>query len=240
MFLVQAILRVSKIMEKSKRKQASRIQTSILSSAEKKVLVAIAERLPKRVASDMLTAVGVFGSAVMALGYYLSNFNVAWLWLASFGLVLNWFGDSLDGTVARVRNTQRPVYGYYIDHTVDVLNEAMMFIGAGLSPFLDLRAAVIAYIIYLALTLNVYINVHLRGEFNLSYMGMGPTEFRVVLILLNTILFFIGPSVIGNTVLIYISFAIPAILLIIYIVTIIKDIRHFAKTDPPVKNENSD
>ncbi len=223
-----------------KIKQSSRIQTSLLSSAEKKVLVIIARKLPRWVTSDFLTAVGVFGSAVMALGYYLSNYNVAWLWLSSFGLAINWFGDSLDGTVARVRNTQRPIYGYYLDHTVDVLNEAMMFIGAGLSPFLDMRAAVLAYIIYLALTLNVYINVHLRGEFNLSYMGLGPTEFRVVLIIINTVLFFIGPSITGHVSLVWISFAIPVILLFLYLVTIFKDIRHFAKIDPPVKNEDSD
>ncbi len=224
-----------------KIQQSSRIQTSLFSSTEKKVLVSIARKLPGWVTSDMLTAVGVIGSAVMALGYYLSNFNVAWLWLSSSGLVLNWFGDSLDGTVARVRNTQRPIYGYYLDHTVDVLNEAMMFIGAGLSPFLDLRAAVIAYIIYLAMTLNVYINVHLRGEFKLTYMGCGPTEFRLVLIILNTVLFFVGPSIIGQVAILYISFAIPAILLFLYLVTIIKDIRHFAKIDPAVKkDENPD
>lgn len=219
--------------------QATRIQTSFLASAEKRVLVAIAKRLPGWVSSDMLTFVGVVGSILMALGYYLSNGNVAWLWLASTGLFLNWFGDSLDGTVARVRNAQRPVYGYYLDHTVDVLNEALMFIGAGLSPYLDMRAAVAAYIIYLALTLNVYVNVHLRGEFNLSYMGIGPTEFRIVLVVLNTILFFIGPSIVGSPVLIYISFAIPAILLFLYLVTIFKDARHFAKIDPPVKNEDN-
>lgn len=222
-----------------KARQATRIQTSFLASAEKRVLVAIAKRLPGWVSSDMLTFVGVVGSILMALGYYLSNGNVAWLWLASTGLFLNWFGDSLDGTVARVRNAQRPVYGYYLDHTVDVLNEALMFIGAGLSPYLDMRAAVAAYIIYLALTLNVYVNVHLRGEFNLSYMGIGPTEFRIVLVVLNTILFFIGPLIVGSPVLIYISFAIPAILLFLYLVTIFKDARHFAKIDPPVKNEDN-
>ena len=222
-----------------KIKQSSRIQASFLSGTEKKILVKIAQALPGWVTSNMLTAVGVAGSIVIALGYYLSNSDVSWLWLASLGFVLNWFGDSLDGTVARVRNTQRPVFGYYLDHTVDVVNEALMFIGAGLSPYLDLRAAVIAYIIYLALTLNVYINVHLKGEFNLTYLGFGPTEFRVVMIALNTVLFFIGPSLTGNPALLYISFAIPAILLVLYGVTIIKDIRYFSKIDPLKKNDDT-
>lgn len=222
-----------------KIKQSSRIQASFFSGAEKKILVKIAQALPGWITSNMLTAVGVVGSIVIASGYYLSNYDVSWLWLASLGFVLNWFGDSLDGTVARVRNTQRPVFGYYLDHTVDVINEALMFIGAGLSPYLDLRAAVLAYIIYLALTLNVYINVHLRGEFNLTYMGFGPTEFRVVMIALNAVLFFVGPSLTGNPALIYISFAIPAILFVLYSVTIIKDIRHFSKIDPLKKNGNT-
>ena len=222
-----------------KIKQSSRIQASFFSGAEKKILVKIAQALPGWITSNMLTAVGVVGSIVIASGYYLSNYDVSWLWLASLGFVLNWFGDSLDGTVARVRNTQRPVFGYYLDHTVDVINEALMFIGAGLSPYLDLRAAVLAYIIYLALTLNVYINVHLRGEFNLTYMGFGPTEFRVVMIALNAVLFFVGPSLTGNPALICISFAIPAILFVLYSVTIIKDIRHFSKIDPLKKNGNT-
>lgn len=222
-----------------KIKQSSRIQASFFSGAEKKILVKIAQALPGWITSNMLTAVGVVGSIVIASGYYLSNYDVSWLWLASLGFVLNWFGDSLDGTVARVRNTQRPVFGYYLDHTVDVINEALMFIGAGLSPYLDLRAAVLAYIIYLALTLNVYINVHLRGEFNLTYMGFGPTEFRVVMIALNAVLFFVGPSLTGNPALIYISFAIPAILFVLYSVTIVKDIRHFSKIDPLKKNVNT-
>lgn len=222
-----------------KIKQSSRIQASFLSCAEKKILVKIAQALPGWISSNMLTAIGVAGSIVIALGYYLSNSDVAWLWLASLGFVLNWFGDSLDGTVARVRNAQRPVFGYYLDHTVDVVNEAMMFLGAGLSPYLDFRAAVIAYIIYLALTLNVYINVHLRGEFNLTYLGFGPTEFRVVMIALNAVLFFVGPSLIGNSSLLYVSFAIPVILFVIYSVTIVKDIRHFSKIDPLKKNVNT-
>ena len=110
-------------------KQAERIQTSILNAAEKKVLVWLAQRQPKWMTSDILTAIGFFGALVIAAGYILVNQNVAFLWLASLGLVINWYGDSLDGTLARVRNTQRPVYGYYLDHTVDAINEVIMFVG---------------------------------------------------------------------------------------------------------------
>ena len=92
-------------------KQAERIQTSILNAAEKKVLVWLAQRQPKWMTSDILTAIGFFGALVIAAGYILVNQNIGFLWLASLGLVINWYGDSLDGTLARVRNTQRPVYG---------------------------------------------------------------------------------------------------------------------------------
>ena len=109
-----------------------RIQTSILNGAEKKLLVWLAERQPKWVVSDLLTIVGMIGSVMIAAGFILSNGNVNCLWLSIAGFIVNWYGDSLDGTIARVRGTQRPIYGYYLDHSVDVFNEAFMFIGIGL------------------------------------------------------------------------------------------------------------
>jgi len=223
-----------------KIQQARRIQTSLLNAAEKKALVKMAGAMPKWVTSDMLTFVGTLGALVIALGYYLSNTNIAFLWLASFGFVINWFGDSLDGSLARVRNTQRPLYGYYLDHTVDVINEAFMFLGAGLSPIIDMKVAVAAFIVYLALTLNVSMNAHLRSEFKLTYMGMGPTEFRIIVILLNTILFFCGESVYESPKLSLVTAVIPLILTIIYIVTIIKDLRYYASVDPVKKYDGKE
>ncbi len=143
-------------------KKAVRIQTSFLNAAEKKALVWLAERMPRRVTSDHLTLVGIIGSIIIAAGYILSRFHISFLWLATFGFVVNWFGDSLDGTLARVRNTQRPIYGYYLDHTVDVINEIVMFVGIGLSPLVNLDLAVSALGLYLILTLNVSMNAHLR------------------------------------------------------------------------------
>ena len=113
------------------KKQAARIQTSILNAAEKKVLVWLAERMPSWVTSDMLTFVGFIGALVVAAGYALSNLSLYWMWLSCLGLFINWFGDSLDGSLARVRNTQRKTYGFFIDHNVDVINETIMFIGVG-------------------------------------------------------------------------------------------------------------
>ena len=137
--------------------QAQRIQTSFINGIEKRALVWLAKRMPRWVNSDMLTAVGTLGALIVAIGFALSCLNVQWLWLSSFGLLVNWFGDSLDGTLARVRDCQRPVYGYYVDHTVDCINEGLMFIGAGLSPFLHLDLALLAYAEELALRADPHV-----------------------------------------------------------------------------------
>ena len=119
------------IMETTERKQSERIQTSILNAAERKALVWLASKQPAWMTSNILTFIGVIGSVIIALGYILSDRNISWLWLASAGFVINWYGDSLDGSLARFRKTQRPVYGFYLDHMVDVFNEMFMFVGVG-------------------------------------------------------------------------------------------------------------
>ena len=233
-------------------KKAERIQTSFLNGVEKKALVWLAQRQPKWVTSDMLTWIGTFGSMLIALGYILSHINVNWLWLSSFGLIVNWYGDSLDGTLARVRKTQRPIYGYYLDHTVDGINETFMFVGIGLSPFLNLYTALAMLVVYLQLTLNVSMNAHLKSEFKLTYAGLGPTEFRVAAILLNTLLILIKPwqqfervfTIFGKTVYVhaldYPGLAILAILLLVYFVTVWNDMRYYAKIDPLPKRKEDE
>ncbi|MBR4740470.1 MAG: CDP-alcohol phosphatidyltransferase family protein, partial [Bacteroidales bacterium] len=166
-------------------KQAQRIQTSILNPYEKKILVYLAQRMPAWVTSDHLTFVGFLGALIMATGYSLSNLNLHWLWLSCFGLFVNWFGDSLDGSLARVRNTQRKTYGFFIDHNVDVINETIMFIGVGVSPLVNMSFAMFALIAYLMLSVYVYIDCHLKGEMRLTYGGLGPTEFRLGLFITN-------------------------------------------------------
>ena len=169
------------------KETSERIQTSILNAAEKKALVWMAQRLPGWVTSDMLTYLGVAGAVICAVGFVLGNVNVNYLWISSLGLVVNWFGDSLDGTVARVRNTQRPVYGFFIDHTLDAVTICIMCIGAGLSPMLRLDVALLVLAGYLALSIYTYIGAILKGEFRLTYSSFGPTEFRLVVILINTL-----------------------------------------------------
>ncbi|MBQ6044447.1 MAG: CDP-alcohol phosphatidyltransferase family protein [Bacteroidales bacterium] len=220
------------------RKQATRIQSSVLNSLEHKALIWLAARQPKWVTSDMLTAVGTIGAFLIGLGYALTSVDINFLWLSTFGLLVNWYGDSLDGNLARYRRKQRPIYGYYLDHTMDVINEAMMFFGAGMAPFFDMRLTVAAFVLYLVLTLNVSMNAHLRSEFKLTYLKLGPTEFRLIIALANTILLCFGEkvfdSIIPNC---FIGFVV-LMLGIIYFITVISDIKYYSAIDPLPKDDN--
>lgn len=201
--------------------------------------------MPRWVTSDMLTLVGVVGAFLTGLGFFLTHHGIGWLWLSVAGLAINWFGDSLDGTLARVRNCQRPIYGYYIDHTIDCVNEAFMFIGAGLSPLVSLPLALLVFILYLLMTINVSMNAHLKSEFRLTYAKLGPTEFRI-LIALGCLLLICFPSVAAFGVRLsmlgllftFTSLDLLTLLLIvmltgIYLYTIISDARKYARIDPP-------
>lgn len=231
--------------------KATRIQTSLLNALEKKVLVAIATRMPRKVTSDTLTLMGVAGAIVTFLGFLLSNLSLQWLWLVVAGLALNWYGDSLDGTVARVRKTQRPIYGYFLDHNVDVLNEALVFIGAGLSPIISLPVALFALSGYFAISIYTYICQVVKDEFRLTYGKMGPTEFRMVIQLLCICFMYVPaltaqhwPVSFGNEVFFFgifdfIAMAIGLLLYILYLVSFVKDKRRLSVIDPlPENNDN--
>lgn len=224
--------------------QATRIQTSVLNGIEKQILVAMAKRLPRWVTSDMLTCIGVLGAILTGTGFALTHFGYQWLWLSSFGLIVNWFGDSLDGTVARVRRTQRPIYGYYLDHNTDLLCQLAIFVGVGISPMMNMSVSLFVLVMYLMLEVYVSINAHLKSEFRLTYAKMGPTEFRLVVILLNTVVIF-TPALqhFSRTYMLfgsettfrfmdYAGSAIAAIMFLLYLIYFIKDARHFAKIDP--------
>ena len=170
------------------KEKSERIQTSILNKLEKKALVWLANRQPKWMTSDMLTFIGVLGAIICAVGYALSRIDIYWLWLSSFGLFVNWYGDSLDGTLARVRNMQRPIYGFFIDHSLDAITICIMCIGAGLSYLFRMDVAMLLLVGYLVLSVYTYICTIIKDEFRLTYGGgFGPTELRLIIILLNTI-----------------------------------------------------
>ena len=230
------------------KKQAQRIQTSILNPYEKKILTYMAERMPAWVTSDMLTFVGFLGALVMATGYSLSNLNLHWLWLSCLGLFINWFGDSMDGSLARVRGTQRKIYGFFIDHNVDVINETIMFISVGVSPLVNMSFAMFALVAYLMLSVYVYIDCHLKGEMRLTYSGLGPTEFRLLLVITNICFIYIPwlsewkkpMTLFHNDFMIgifdYIAVAAALLIIFFWLRGFFQDAKYFAKIDPP-KNQ---
>ncbi len=142
---------------------------------------------------DHLTAIGILGATVIAAGYGLSNRNPQWLWLANAGLVVHWFGDSLDGTVARFRKIERPRYGFYLDHLTDAYSTLVIGLGLGFSPYMLLAVGLAMVIAYLVLSINVYLETHVFGKFRYGYGVMGPTEARVILLGLNLLALTVGP-----------------------------------------------
>jgi phosphatidylglycerophosphate synthase len=169
---------------------APREKTFLLARPEARVLHRIAARLPARVMPDHLTALGVVAAAGIAAAYALSGGSDAWLWVASGLLVVHWLGDSLDGTLARVRRTERPRYGYYLDHIVDAVATALIGNGLGLSPHMSLAVGLLVVVAYLVLSINTYLETQSLGVFSLGYGRFGPTEARLGLIGLNTAMAF--------------------------------------------------
>lgn len=154
---------------------------SVLAAAEKRLLVWLAQRLPARVSSDHLTALGALamvgaGASFAAVPYSRWALALVPVWLA-----INWFGDSLDGTVARVRNAQRPRYGFYVDHVVDVVNAVLLFGGLALSGIVSPWIASALLVGYLLLSAESFLATHALGVFRISFSGFGPTELRILL-----------------------------------------------------------
>ncbi len=168
-----------------KLKPHTRVLGSWLSPVEKPVLLWLAARLPAWMTPDILTFIGILGSGLILTGYCLTLVNKYFLLLASFGFVLNWFGDSLDGTIARYRKIERPKYGFFVDHSVDAFNEVCIFIGVGISPYAQFTIAMLALVGYLLMSVNVFLSTYVTGEFRLSYARLGPTEARILAIAAN-------------------------------------------------------
>jgi archaetidylinositol phosphate synthase len=167
---------------------APREKTFLLARHEGRVLEWLARRMPARVMPDHMTALGVLAAFGIAAAYVLSNGDRGWLWVASALLVVHWLGDSLDGTLARVRRTERPTYGYYLDHLVDAVATAVIGIGLGLSPYMLLAVGFAIVVAYLVLSINTYLETQALGVFSLGYGRLGPTEARLGLVVLNTAL----------------------------------------------------
>ena len=177
-------------------KDAQRIQQSLLSRLEKKTLVWLAERTPGFINSDHLTALGLVSMLGVGLSYWVSATNPrTGLILATVFLALNWLGDSLDGTLARVRQKLRPRYGFYVDHVVDMLGSVFLLAGLAHSGFMSPRVAAGLAIVFLMLSINCYLATYTLGRFQISFGAFSPTELRILLAVGNIALYW-KPSVI--------------------------------------------
>ena len=169
-----------------------RINDILLGPLERPALRWLAIHLPAWVSPDICTSIGVVGAIIIMVSYILTGINRNFLWLASLGFVINWFGDSLDGTLARFRGIERPLYGFFIDHVTDAATEVLIFLGLGMTPYVRFDVACLVLISYLLLSVLVYVRTCVVGEFRISYSRLGPTEIRVLAILLNTAMYFFG------------------------------------------------
>ena len=159
----------------------TRIQASLLAGIEKQALIWMAERLPGWVGSDHLTALGAFAMLGAGIAFWLApGHPLAFLAAVAF-LAINWFGDSLDGTLARVRHQERPRYGFYVDHVLDVIGILLLFSGLVAGGFMSPIIGAGFLIAYYLLTVEIALATHTVGTFRISYWKMGPTEMRILL-----------------------------------------------------------
>jgi phosphatidylglycerophosphate synthase len=166
-------------------KDALRLQESFTAAAERKALAWLAARIPACVNSDHLTLLGFVAMFLAGASYAFARSHRAGLLLATFFLALNWLGDSLDGTLARLRNRQRPRYGFYVDHMIDTFGGFFLMAGLAISGFIDWRIALGMFVAFLMLSVEVYLAAYTVGTFQLSFAKFGPTEIRILLALGN-------------------------------------------------------
>lgn len=174
-----------------KRDEQNAINNGITAKAEEKAKEWICPRIPDWVNSDMLTVLGLLSTFVVAAGFVLGFFNRYYLILVVVGLFLHWFGDSFDGSLARYRKKTRPHYGYYIDHVVDAVAIMIFGLGLGFSGFVRIEVALAFVIMYLILMIHVELVTYVENEFKYSFGLIGPTEVRIIGVILTVVMFFL-------------------------------------------------
>ncbi|BCY09149.1 CDP-alcohol phosphatidyltransferase family protein [Actinoplanes sp. L3-i22] len=170
-----------------------RVNDSLLAVAERRLLDRLAAVLAPRVTADACSLAGLAGAILCCAGYALSNYHRGFILLAVAGVALHWFGDALDGTVARLRGEDRPRYGFFVDHFLDTVSQVLLFIGLGLSPLASLSVACLTLVALQSLNILVLLRTVIFGEFRLSFGRLGPTEAHVGLVVFGLAGFFTGP-----------------------------------------------
>jgi phosphatidylglycerophosphate synthase len=212
----------------------SRIQENWLAARERQLLTWLCSRMPRWVTPDRLTFLGMVGAFMIFLGYVASALNPSWLLVAIAGYFIQWFGDSMDGSIARYRRIERPSYGYFIDHSCDGLATLLILAGIGLSPYVTMDIAMVALAGYLLLSIHAYLSARVIGEFKLSYLAAGPTELRLILIALTLMMMVLGsgPGLFGRVsgFDIFVGTA-GTILILLFIIQTLVTGRRLAQTD---------
>lgn len=192
--LISSAVIIGPMTELRPLQPVTRIHASFLATGERRLLMWISSKLPVWVTPDQLTGLGLTAALLTALAYALSELNPLWLWLAVLGYCLNWFGDSLDGTLARYRKIERPAYGYFVDHSCDGLATLLIMGGLGLSPYVRLDVALLGAAGYLLLAVHTFLAAKATNVFKVSQGGLGPTEARLILIGLTLAMLLLGPD----------------------------------------------
>lgn len=216
----------------------SRASEFTLARFERWALPRMAAALPSWVMPDHLTILGILSSTAICAAYVATSEDPRWFWVASLLLVVHWFGDSLDGTLARVRKTERPRYGFYFDHITDAYSTIAVGLGLGLSSIMFFNVGVALVVVYLVMSINVYLETHVDDTFNFGYGRMGPTEGRLVLILLNTVAVLAGPVPLGflgkgATVFDFFGIACVVLMAALLLVRVAANLRRLAAIEPP-------
>lgn len=171
-----------------------RTNEGLLQAFERPALSWLAQRMPSWVTPNMLTGVGFLGACIAALAYALSRSHPDFLWLATLGLLINWFGDSLDGTIARVRNIERPRFGFFLDQNLDAFAQFMFAIGVGLSGYVRFDLVMVTFAAYLLMTILNLVRAVVSHVFALTFSGIGLTELRLGFAVFNVLVYFFPPK----------------------------------------------
>jgi archaetidylinositol phosphate synthase len=203
---------------------------------ERPALAWLGANLPRWVTPDHLTGIGCAGAVIAFIGYAASGAAPAFLWIASVGLAINWFGDSLDGTVARLRKIERPRYGYYLDNSIDCIAQLLLAFGIGLSGYVRFDLCLLALVAYLMVSVLSFLKANVSGVFQISYAAVGPTEVRVGFVVLNALLIIFPPDTVDwGLPLTYPnlwSLAWSSAMLVTFLAAMIKQVRQLAAEEP--------
>lgn len=219
----------------SQTKKIDRIQENLLARLERRALNWLCGRMPPVVTPDSLTAIGMVGALMVFSGYLCSNIGDGWLWLSIAGYVVHWFGDSMDGSLARFRQIERPRYGYFLDHSCDGLATVLVLVGIGLSRYVALEVALVALVGYLLLSIHAFLSVRVINEMKLSYLNAGPTELRLILVALTLAMIAAGSEPILFDVLtgfdLFVG-AVGALLIVLFVIQTIRIARRLNAEEP--------